>query len=99
MRSGGAQASWWTSFRRELGSLVEVRKADRPSTNPDARYSRAAHRLSMGDVDAAIAETMRLPGAAAANAWVARARRYVAAHRALDEIESSALLAGNRAGN
>ena len=67
LRSGGAQAAGGRA-RRELGSLVEVRKADRPSTNPDARYSRAAHRLSMGDVDAAIAETMRLPGAAAANA-------------------------------
>jgi hypothetical protein len=37
---------------------------------------------------------MRLPGAARANDWVAKARRYVAAHRALDEIESAALLAG-----
>jgi len=37
---------------------------------------------------------MRLPGAANANAWVAKARRYIAAHRALDEIESAALLTG-----
>ena len=29
--------------------------------------------------------------------WVSKARRYVAAHRALDEIESSALLAGSGA--
>lgn len=94
LRSGGPRANWWTSFKRELGSLVEVRKADRPSANPDARYGRAARRLAMGDVDAAIAETMRLPGAAAAEGWVTKARRYVAAHRALDEIESSALLGG-----
>jgi hypothetical protein len=37
---------------------------------------------------------MRMPGAARASDWVAKARRYVAAHRALDEIESAALLAG-----
>ena len=43
-----------------------------------------------------LAETMRLPGAARASDWVTRARRYVVAHRALDEVESSALLAGGR---
>ena len=40
-----------------------------------------------GDVDQALAETMRLPGASRAGDWVAKARRYIAAHRALDEIE------------
>jgi hypothetical protein len=51
-------------------------------------------RLSSGDVDQALAETMRLPGAARATDWTTKARRYVAAHRALDEIESAALLPG-----
>jgi hypothetical protein len=94
LRRGGPQDSWWTNFRRELGSLVEVHPADRPAANPDARYSRALQRLSSGDVDQALAETMRLPGAARASDWVGKARRYVAAHRALDEIESAALLGG-----
>ena len=94
LRTGGPQESWWTGIRREFGSLVEVHRADRPSTSPDARYSRALQRLSTGDVDQALAETMRLPGAAKAGDWVAKARRYVAAHRALDEIESAALLGG-----
>ena len=98
LRRGGPQESWWSGMRRELGSLVEVHRADRPATNPDTRYNRALQRLSTGDVDQALAETMRLPGAAQAGAWVAKARRYVAAHRALDEIESAALLGGpNRA--
>jgi hypothetical protein len=35
---------------------------------------------------------MRLPGAARAGDWVAKARRYIAAHRALDEVESAALM-------
>jgi hypothetical protein len=94
LRRGGPHDSWWTNFKRQLGSLVEVHRADRPSTNADARYNRALERLSTGDVDQALAETMRLPGAAAADDWVAKARRYVAAHRALDEIESAALLGG-----
>jgi hypothetical protein len=40
---------------------------------------------------------MRLPGAANAAEWVGKARRYIAAHRALDEIESAALLGGPNA--
>ena len=95
LRRGGPQESWWTGFRRELGSLVEVHRADRPPTKPDARYRRALSRLESGDVDGALAETMRMPGASRASAWVDKARRYVSAHRALDEIESSALIANN----
>jgi len=92
LRRGGPQDSWWSNFRRELGSLIEVHPAGRSALNPDARYFRAQQRLATGDVDQALTETMRLPGAANAQAWVAKARRYVAAHRALDEIESAALL-------
>ena len=95
LRQGGPEDSWWTNFRRELGSLVEIHPADRPAANPDARYRRASQRLAAGDVDQALAETMRLPGASRASGWVAKARRYVAAHRALDEIESAALLGGS----
>jgi hypothetical protein len=92
LRRGGPQDSWWSDFTRELGSLVEIHRADQPAVSPDARYNRALQRLEAGDVDQALAETMRLPGAARAGAWVAGARRYIAAHRALDEIESAALL-------
>ena len=94
LRRGGPQESWWDGLKREFGTLIEVRRVDRPSMSPDARYSRALQRLSAGEVDQALAETMRLPGAAYAGEWVIRARRYVAAHRALDEIESAALLGG-----
>lgn len=92
LRRGGPQDNWWTNFKRELGTLVEVHPAQRPAVNADARYARARLRLETGDVDQALAETMRLPGAANAKDWVDKARRYVAAHRALDEIESAALL-------
>lgn len=92
LRRGGPEDSWWTDVKRELGSIVELHRADQPAANADARYNRALLRLQAGDVDQALAETMRLPGASSAGAWAASARRYVAAHRALDEIESAALL-------
>ncbi|MFL6734119.1 MAG: COG4223 family protein [Sphingomicrobium sp.] len=94
LRGSGPNDGWMAGFRSQLGSLVEIRRADSPSTRPDARYARAASRLASGDVDSALAETMRLPGAARAGDWSSKARRYIAAHRALDEIESSALLVG-----
>jgi hypothetical protein len=92
LRTGSPDESWWDGFRRELGSLVSVHRADTPSPQPQARYDRAMARLQVGEVDNALAETMRLPGAANAGPWIMRARRYIAAHRALDEIESGALL-------
>ena len=94
LRRGGPQDSWWSNFQRELGDLIQVHRADHPSPSADARYNRALQRLNSGEVDQALAETMRLPGAGNAGAWVASARRYIAAHRALDEIESAALLTG-----
>jgi hypothetical protein len=96
LRGGGPEESWWDGFRRELGSIVTFHRADMPSPQPQARFDRALARLEAGEVDTALAETMRLPGAAHASPWVSRARRYIAAHRALDEIESAALL-GNPA--
>jgi hypothetical protein len=92
LRRGGPEDSWWTNLRREFGQLVEIHSADRPSANPESRYARAQQQLAAGNVDEALAETMRLPGASRAGDWIAKARRYIAAHRALDEIESAALL-------
>jgi hypothetical protein len=92
LRSGAVQEGTWSQFKRELGSLIKVRRAARPSTQPDARYLRALAALEDGEVDTALAETMRLPGAANVQPWVRQARQYVAVHRALDEIESGALL-------
>jgi hypothetical protein len=94
LRRGGPNDGWWTNIRRELGSLVELHPADQPASNPEARYARAEQELAGGNVDEALAETMRLPGAARAGDWVGKARRYIAVHRALDEIESAALLPG-----
>ena len=96
LRSTAPDEGWWAEVNKEVGSLISVRRADRPSTRPEARYRRALEHLSDGEVDAALAETMRLPGAARASEWTAKARRYVAVQRALDEIETAALLGRNR---
>ena len=92
LRGGGPEEGWWDRFRRELGSIVSIHRADTPSPQPQARFDRAQARLESGEVDQALAETMRMPGADNAGPWVARARRYISAHRALDELESAALL-------
>lgn len=94
LRRGSPEESWWDGVRRELGSIVSIHRAETPSPQPQARYDRALARLKLGEVDSALAETMRLPGAANAGPWIARARRYIAVHRALDEVESGALLGG-----
>lgn len=96
LRSSAPDAGWLSEVRRELGSLISIRRADRPSTEPDARYLRASDHLADRDVDLALAETMRLPGAARSGDWVRKARQYVTVQRALDEIESAALLGRGR---
>jgi hypothetical protein len=92
LKAAPESASLWQNLRREMGSLVSIRRADQPSQRPVATYERASARLTAGQVDQALAEAMRLPGIGAAPQWVSDARSYIAAHRALDEIESAALL-------
>lgn len=88
----GPQQSWWGALRAELGSLVTVRREDSPSTEPAERLRRARSRLDAGQVDVALAEVLRLPGRDHAAEWIADARRYVLARRALDTVETAALL-------
>ena len=84
--------SLWDGLKRGLSSIVTVHRSDRPSSQPRARYERALSYLMTGEVDSALAETMRLPGAPRAREWIDEARRYVAVRRALDEVESAALI-------
>jgi hypothetical protein len=59
---------------------------------PAERLRRATRWLEAGQVDVALAEVLRMPGRGNARDWIASARRYVAARRALDAIETAALL-------
>lgn len=91
--SGGApDEGLFSGFRREIGGLFTLRDADAPSTRPEQRAARAQRLLDAGLVDAAIREVETLPGARLADAWVVEARRYHEARRALDLIETAAIL-------
>lgn len=86
------EESTWTMLRRELGSLFVVRRASSPAATPLDRAERAQVLLRAGRIEDAIAEVERLPGADNAKDWIAAARRYDAAQRALEVIETTAML-------
>jgi hypothetical protein len=48
--------------------------------------------MDTGEVRTALTEVLRMPGYAYAGDWIAKARRYVVAHQALDAIETAALV-------
>lgn len=91
-RGGDDSGSLWTGFRRELSELFVVRAAGTQSPRAAERLDRARRYLGSGQADLAIAEVEALPGAAAANDWLIDARRYHEARRALDLIETAAIL-------
>jgi hypothetical protein len=82
----------WARIQRELSGLFVLRRGPASTTLPASRLSRARLMLSSGQVGEAIAEVERLPGAASAQGWIEAARRYQDIHRALDVIETAAML-------
>lgn len=92
LTGAGPDQDWWSALKSELGGLVTVRREGTPSTVPAERLRRAERRLEAGQVEVALAEVLRLPGREHAQDWIGEARRYVAARRALDTIETAALL-------
>ena len=92
LTGGGPNQDWWTALKAEMGELVSIRRKGTPSTLPAERLRRATRWLDAGQVDVALAEVLRMPGRENAAEWIAGARRYVAARRALDTIETAALL-------
>ncbi|WP_324748904.1 hypothetical protein SH591_09395 [Sphingomonas sp. LY54] len=92
LTGAGPNPNWWDALKAELSGLVTIRKAGTPSTMPVERLRRATRRLEAGQVDVALAEVLRMPGRENAAEWIADARRYIAARRALDTIETAALL-------
>lgn len=91
-----AEEGAWDRMKRELSGLFVIRHESTPSPAPQSRVERARLLLIAGKTDAAIAEVSRLPGAAGAQAWIASAHRYEAAQRALDLIETTAMLEPHR---
>lgn len=75
----------------ELSNLFVIRRETTPSPQPERRFERARMFLETGRVDRAIAEVQMLPGSSNAGEWIADARRYERAQRALDLIETAAV--------
>lgn len=95
LRSANEQPSFgW--LRREISALFVVRRETTPSPQPVKRLERARMFLESGRYEDAILEVQNMPGAEAAKPWIADARRYAAAQRALDLIETAALLEQGR---
>lgn len=93
LAGGGPDESWSAAAQRTFGSLFIVRKATSPSPVADDRVARARLAVDGGQVDDALAEIARLPSRAVATDWMASARRYIEARRALDILEAAALTA------
>lgn len=87
-----ASSNWWEALSHEARELVTIRKASAPSPRPEAAFERALLYIESGRVGAALAEVEHMPGRAAAGRWMQLARRYVEARRALDLIETAAIL-------
>ena len=92
LTSGLGESGWWASLRDELASLFIVRRAGTPSPVPAERLRHAKRLLEAGQVDKALVEVARLPGQAKAQGWMAQARRYILTRRALDVLETAAIL-------
>jgi hypothetical protein len=92
LAASGADRSWWEGLKREMGSLITIRREGTQSTIPSERLRRARAHMAGGEVNLALVEILRMPGREQARTWVEKARRYVAARSALDAIETAALL-------
>lgn len=85
--------SGWQKVSRGFSNLFVIRSENRAAPDPSNRIARAQLLLRQGQADAAVLEVRQLPGAAGAANWIAAAQRYAATQRALDQIESTALIA------
>jgi len=82
----------FTMLGRELSSLFVVRREDTPSPVAERRLERARLFLESGRIEAAVQEVRSLPNAAEAETWIADAERFAAAQRALETLETAAVL-------
>lgn len=89
-------ANFLDRTRQELASLFTVHSDSPTLLAPAARIDRARLMLTARRIGSAIDEVERLPGAEAANKWIADAHRFDDAQRALDLIETTAMLEPRR---
>jgi len=95
LMTGSSGAGFWADFQRELSELFVIRREGTPSPAPQQRLIRAKRYVETGNVDAAIVEIEKLSGVEKDEEslqWMEKARRYNEARRALDVIETAAIL-------
>jgi len=85
------QDDFLDALRRELATLVVLRRTGTASPLATDRLADAQAELGRGRVEAARATVAALPGAPAAAGWLGAARRWVLAHQALDALDAAAL--------
>ncbi|RPF72839.1 hypothetical protein EG799_12195 [Aurantiacibacter spongiae] len=82
----------FTRLNRELSELFVVRREDTPSPVAERRLERARLFLESGRTEAAVSEIRNLPNAAEAAGWISDAEQFAAAQRALETLETAAVL-------
>jgi hypothetical protein len=90
--TGNRDDSTWATVKRELSELFVLRKENGPSLAPNERLIRAEALVDAGKLDLAAEEVAALPGASIAQSWMARAKRFSDARKALDRLEQVAIL-------
>ena len=90
--TGNRDDSTWATVKRELSELFVLRKENGPSLAPNERLIRAEALVDAGKLDLAVTEVAALPGASIAQSWIARAKRFSDARKALDRLEQVAIL-------
>lgn len=84
-------ASLWSRVAGLFGDLIVLRQSGSESPRPADRLRHARRMLDEGQVETALAEVARLPGASLADSWESAAKRYIGARTALREIEAAAM--------
>ncbi|WP_271078417.1 hypothetical protein [Aurantiacibacter sp. MUD61] len=82
----------FTRLARELSEVFVVRREDTASPVAERRLERARLFLQSGRIEAAISEIRNMPNAAIAQDWIDDAERFAAAQRALETLETAAVL-------
>lgn len=83
----------WNRIKRELSDLFVLRhESTSAAPDPRLRLDHARVALQEGKVEDAIADVRLMPGAALAQEWITQTQRYDTVQRALDAIETTALL-------
>ncbi|TQL16511.1 hypothetical protein FBY58_0045 [Zymomonas mobilis] len=92
------QQGWLSYFRQFFSNLFVIHRRGEISTMPSEQLEEAIRFLNNGNVDGAIADITKLPGARYAQNWLVAAKRYALARNALDILETSALLSPDHPG-